>query len=871
MAPLSPERWRELGPYLDDALEITTENRAAWLASIRVRDAALAADLRALLAEHDKLDTSGFLENTVPLPPHAGLAALTGQTLGAYRLVSRIGQGGMGSVWLGERCDGRFEGRVAIKLLNLALMGRAGAERFRREGDILARLTHPHIAHLVDAGVSPGGHPYLVLEHVEGERIDRYCDEHALDVDARLHLFLDVLEAVAHAHANLIVHRDLKPANVLVRVDGQVKLLDFGIAKLIEGDPQTGTTRVAEMSSLTREGGSALTPEYAAPEQVTGAPVTTATDVYSLGVLLYFLLSGQHPAGAGIRSTAGLVRAIVDAEPRKMSDVVVSKTEPADVLERHADRCGTTPARLRRRLQGDLDTIVAKALKKKASERYASVTALADDLRRSLHDEPISARPDSLGYRAAKFIRRHSRGVAASGATVVLVAGLTAFYTSRLATERDRARLEADKAAKVSELLTRLLTGADPYATPDPRGEPTVRSVLDAGAERVKTELAGQPELQAEMLTVIGRTYRKLGVYDKAQPILEQAIAIGRPVFGPEDVRLATSLHDLGVVFQEKGDYVAATRNLEQALAMRRKLLGPEHADVAVTLVELARAYQDEGQNTRAEPLQREALAIRRKALGEDHRETAVSVSDLASVLRLKGDLAGAESYLRQCLAMNRKALGPSHPNVFTPQHDLALIAASRGDYAAAESQLREALVMGRRTLGDRHPNLALALNNLGRMLREQGKYDEAASVIQEALRIGLPALGPRHPMIAIYKSNLALVQLARKQAGEAEPLLRDALEIRLRTPGIVPMRRRIFPDDDWSAGATKSLLGATLAALGRYDEAEATLLEARRDLDATAGPQSRDLAATDIRLVALYDAWGRPDKAAAYRPRPRS
>jgi eukaryotic-like serine/threonine-protein kinase len=869
MARLSPERWRELAPYLDAALDITTENRAAWLASIRVRDAALAADLRALLAEHEKLDTSRFLEHAVPLPQHAGLSALTGQTLGAYRLVSRIGQGGMGSVWLGERCDGRFEGRVAIKLLSLALMGRAGEERFRREGDILARLTHPHIAHLVDAGVSAGGHPYLVLEHVEGLRIDRYCDEHTLDVEARLHLFLDVLEAVAHAHANLIVHRDLKPANVLVRVDGQVKLLDFGIAKLIEGDAQTGTTRVAEMSSLTREGGSALTPEYAAPEQVTGGPVTTATDVYALGVLLYFLLSGQHPAGASVRSTAGLVRSIVDAEPRRMSDVVVSKSEPADELERHADRCRTTPARLRRRLQGDLDTIVAKALKKQPSERYASVTALADDLRRSLHHEPISARPDSLRYRTAKFIRRHSRGVAASAAMVLLVAGLTGFYTSRLATERDRARLEADKAAKVSELLTRLLTGADPYATPDPRGEPTVRGLLDAGAERVQKELVGQPELQAEMLTVIGRTYRKLGVYDKAQPLLEQAIAVGRPVFGSENVRLAQTLHDLGTLLQEKGDYTAAARYLEEALGMRRKLLGREHADVAVTLVELARVYQDQGSNPRAEPLQREALDIRRKALGNEHRETAVSVSDLGSVLRLKGDLAGAELLLRQCLEMNLKAIGPSHPNVFLSMHDLALITASRGAYAAAESEFRQALIVGRRTLGDEHPNIALALNNLSRTLREQGRYDEAASVLQETLNIAVPALGVEHPLIAIYKSNLATVYLARHEPAQAESLLRDALQIRIRAHGVVPSRRRIFPDDDWSVGATKSALGATLAALHRYDEAEAMLLEARRDLDAAAGPKSPDTTATNVRLVALYDAWGRPDKAAAYRSRP--
>ena len=267
-AALSPDRWRAVSPYLDEALEIATAERAAWLASIRARDAALAADLRLLLEEHETLHESRFLERVVPLPSHAGLTlSLAGQTLGAYRLTSRIGQGGMGSVWLAERCDGRFEGRAAVKLLNIALMGRAGEERFRREGNILARLTHPHIAHFVDAGVSRTGQPYLVLEHVDGQSIDRYCHERALGIEARLRLFLDVLEAVAHAHANLIVHRDLKPANVLVSVDGQVKLLDFGIAKLLEGDADWGQARTVDMSPLTREGGGALTPEYAAPSR----------------------------------------------------------------------------------------------------------------------------------------------------------------------------------------------------------------------------------------------------------------------------------------------------------------------------------------------------------------------------------------------------------------------------------------------------------------------------------------------------------------------------------------------------------------------------------------------------------------------------
>jgi len=840
MPSLSPDRWRAVSPYLDEALEMAQEERAAWLASIRARDAALAADLRFLLGELEAVHESRFLERPVPLPSHTPLTvSLAGQTLGAYRLVSRIGQGGMGTVWLAERCDGRFEGRAAIKLLNIALMGHEGEERFRREGHILARLTHPHIAHLVDAGVSPTGQPYLVLEHVDGQSIDRYCHEHALGVEARLRLFLDVLEAVAHAHANLIVHRDIKPGNVFVRVDGQVKLLDFGIAKLLEGDPAWGDPRAAEASTLTRSGG-ALTPEYAAPEQVTGGQVTTATDVYALGVLLYVLLSGQHPVGPAVESPVDLLRAIVDTEPRRVSDAVVGRTETPERLTEHAARCGTTPGRLRRRLQGDLDTIIAKALKKHAPDRYASVTALADDLRRALRHEPISARPDTLRYRTVMFVRRHVRGVVTAAAVVLLLGMMTGFYTTRLATERDRARLEAEKAAKVSELLTGLLTGADPYATRATRGEPTVRGLLDAGAERVQEALVGQPEVQAEISTVMGRVYRRLGVYDKARLLLEQALAIGRPVFGPEHERLAQSLNDLGVLLSEMGDYAAAGQNLEQALSMRRKLLGREHADVAITLVELGRVYQDQGFNQRAEPLQREALDIRQKLFGHEHREVATSLSDLASVLRLNGDLSGAESLLRQCLEINRKTLGEDHANTFLTLHDLALIPGGRGDYSAAESQLRQALVLGRKALGDKHPYVAAALNNLSRTSLEQGRYDEAAAILRDALNIAVPVLGSEHPLTGIYKINLASVHLARRDAGEAEALLRQALQVRARAPGIVPSRRRTFPEDDWSVGATKSLLGATLTALARYDEAEAVLLDAHRDL-AAAPRQNRE------------------------------
>jgi len=872
MPPLSPDRWRALSPSLDEALAMPADSRAAWLADIRARDAAFAADLESLLAEHEALQESLFLEGALPRILRADdVPSLEGQIVGAYRLNSRIGQGGMGSVWLAERCDGRFEGRVAVKLLNIALMGRAGEERFRREGNFLAKLTHPHIARLIDAGVAAASQPYLVLEYVNGQPIDRYCDERALGIEARIRLFLDVLEAVAHAHANLVVHRDIKPANVLVSVDGQVKLLDFGIAKLLKGDAQWGGSPVVEANALTREGGAPLTPEYAAPEQMAHGQVTTATDVYALGVLLYVLLSGQHPAGTAVSSPVTLMRAIVDVEPRRMSDVVVSRTEDADALAHHASRRDTTLGRLRRVLRGDLDTIVAKTLKKNAPERYPSVTALADDLRRFLRQEPISARPDTLRYRATRFVGRHARAVAAAAVAVLVIGGLIAFYTARLTTERDRAQREAAKAARVSETLTGLLMGADPIANRATADGLTVRGLLDAAAERVQKELVDQPEAQAEIFTVIGRMYRRLGLYDKAQLLLERALTTGRAAYGPEHASVAQTLNDLGALAAEKGDYKTAAASLESALSIRRKIYGPEHTNVADTLAELGRIYQDQGLNARAEPLHREALAIRRKALGDAHGETAVSLSDLASVLRLNGDLEGAETFLRQSLEVHRRTRGEAHAMTATTLHDVALVTAARGDVASAESLFRQAMDIHRKALGDGHPLVAVTLNSLSRILRDQGRNDEAAAALEGALAIARPALGSDHQLIAIYTINLASVHLARGEPEAAEPLLREGLRIRALAPQLVPNRRRIFPEDDWTVGATKSLLGAALTALARYGEAETVLLEARRDLDAMSPPPRPDVDANITRLVDLYIAWGKQDKAARYRALLRS
>jgi eukaryotic-like serine/threonine-protein kinase len=422
---LNPKLWQEVSPYLDQVLSLPEAEQSAWMDSFRTQKPELAVLLQELLEEHRALAKEKFLESP---PVEASFStSLPGRRVGAYTLISPIGQGGMGSVWLAERSDGRFERRVAVKFLHFSIAGQVGVERFRREGRILGQLGHPHIAELIDAGVTANGEPYLVLEYVAGRQIDEYCDRRKLDVDGRIRLFLDVLEAVAHAHANLVVHRDLKPSNVLVTNHGKVKLLDFGIAKLL-GDEMNPLATTA----LT-EGNGALTPLFAAPEQITAGTITTATDVYTLGVLLYILLTGQHPAGPDPQSPAKLVKAIVETEPLRASEATASAAS-RDLAENR----GTSSEKLSRQLRGDLDTALAKTLKKAPAERYSSVTALADDLRRHLKHEPISARPDTIAYRARKFVRRNRTVVAlATLAFAAIISGSgIAIYQARIAQRR---------------------------------------------------------------------------------------------------------------------------------------------------------------------------------------------------------------------------------------------------------------------------------------------------------------------------------------------------------------------------------------------------------------------------------------------------
>jgi hypothetical protein len=566
------ERWQLLSQLLDQALDMPEAERARWLGALRGEDPEMAASLERALAGRESKGFAEFLEGPSPLAVEGLESTLVGRPIGPYVIDAEAGRGGMGSVWRAHRADGRYEGTVAIKFVHAMWIGKAGEQRFQFEGRALARLNHPNIARLLDAGVAEVSQPYLVLEYVEGEPIDAYCERMGLDARERVRLFLGVLHAVAHAHNNLIVHRDIKPGNVFVKPDGTVKLLDFGIAKLIDDD--------SEAAQLTRASAIALTPQYAAPEQLLGQPISTATDVYALGLLLYLLLTGEHPVPQGTRSSAALVQAVLTEEPPRASSTAKIEAIPA------------------RSLEGDLDNILHKAIKKNPAERYASVDAFADDLRRYLADEPVQARPDTSFYRVGKFIKRHQVGTALAGVAIaaltasVVVATIQADRAGRAAAQAIAERTRADKAAAdaieqrdraleavgttedTNGLVTRLLVDALPKDARD-----LTRKVLSRGAEQVRNSKDMPKNRRAILLFFLGALYRDHRDYEMALPLYDEA---GQLATEAGDLTLiAKSLCASGSVQGHLGKITEGVAKIDRALAElpRRKDLARARLD----------------------------------------------------------------------------------------------------------------------------------------------------------------------------------------------------------------------------------------------------------------------------------------------------
>jgi eukaryotic-like serine/threonine-protein kinase len=719
MFTLSPDQWQALSPHLDEALGMTDEDRSAWLSSLRRQNPVVAHQLEMLLQEHLLLSEAGFLEQaSVGLPGATGLA---GQTVGVYTLLSQIGQGGMGSVWLAERNDGRFERRVAVKFLNIALVGKAGEERFKREGRILALLVHPHIAELVDAGVSHAGQPYLVLEHIEGDHIDRYCDQRNLGVAARIRIFLNVLGAVAKAHANLIVHRDLKASNVLVRNDGQVKLLDFGIAKLLEDEGTSGE------APLTIEGGRAMTPEFAAPEQLQGGSITTSTDIYALGVLLFVLLTGQHPAGAGPHTHADLVKAVVDTEPARPSEIVTQSRTNSEMTTTNATKRATTPDRLRRLLRGDLDTIVAKALKKDPCERYSSVTAMADDLRRYLRSEPIGARPDTIAYRAIKFVRRN-RAVAALAAVaaVAMVAGtlgtLVQARTARI--QRDFAVRQLTRAKRINDLNELLLSDVAPMGKPL-----TANDLLQREQHIIESEHYDNAANHVELLISIGGQYSGEEENARALRVLEQAYSLSRGLREPSTRARASC--ELAWALAPGGELSRAESLVQEGLRElpNKPQYGSDRALCLLRGSEIAYRHGDANEViSRAQAAER---ALKESPVRSPVEELNV-LTTLAGAYGAAGQFREAfVAFEKASARMNDLGYGETQKAVRL-FNDWALTLVQAGQPLEAEKAYRHAIEISQDNQTD-EAVLPTLLHNYAGVLRELGRLHEAAGYAERA------------------------------------------------------------------------------------------------------------------------------------------
>jgi serine/threonine-protein kinase len=745
--------WPAVRSLLEQVLESPADERSERLSELCI-DPALRGEVEGLLALEGQVGS--FIAEPALSLRHPRTELPEGHRLGPWRVLRPLGKGGMGTVYLAERADGAFELTAAIKLLNPGLASDELIARFEAERHILARLIHPNIARLLDGGTGEDGWPYLVMEYVEGEPIDEYCDRHGLPLRVRLELFRTVCSAVQVAHQNLVVHRDLKPANILVTAEGTVKLLDFGIAKILAGQPDNGET-------LLRLGGVPLTPRYASPEQVRGGPVTTASDVYSLGVLLYELVTGHRAHRFDSLSPTEIERVVCEVAPPRPSTAVLG---PEEVVTADGQRLHLTAEalaavregdarRLARRLAGDLDTILLTALRKEPERRFASAEQLSEDLRLYLAGLPIRSRPDTLGYRVGKFVTRHTVGVSAAAAAIALVlafAAVMAWQRGQIAAQSREIARERDRAQNTKEFLLDLIGQTDPRQAKGK--EITIRQALDQRASSLATETSLDPATRADLLDALGVSYRSLGRYEEAGPLLEEALALRRQALGGEQVLVAESLHNLANLERHRRRPDEAEQLTRQALAIQRRAFPAGHRDLARGLNNLASLLRERaealrhgaGEGTRlprgfseilaeAEALAREGLAMKQRLFGDENAEVALSLNTLAAVLVSAGRPSEAERLFRRSIELRRKLDGPRSPGLAKAISNLAVILADQGRLAEAEALHREALAMRRRLYEpDGHPELLRSLAGLGRLRVRQGDSREADTLFREGL-----------------------------------------------------------------------------------------------------------------------------------------
>jgi serine/threonine protein kinase len=828
------------------ALELPPAERDAYLATACGDDTALRARLESLLRA--AAGAGGFLGGEGDAEPDEDEDG----RIGAYRLVEKLGDGGFGIVYRAEQ-ERPVRRTVALKILKLGMDTRAIVARFAAERQALALMDHPHIARVFDGGATPAGRPFFVMEFVAGEPVTTFARERKLSVPERLRIFLQICRAVHHAHQKGVIHRDLKPSNLLVATsDGRphAKVIDFGVAKALH-EPLTEHTVHSRVQRFLG------TPAYMSPEQVTlgGIDVDTRADVFALGAVLHELLVDSPPLEARRLATLGYaeVERVVREAHFPAPSRRLAALAPAERAAIAAAR-RTTPARLAAELRGDLDQIVLKCLAADRTQRYDSAEDLARDLERHLRHEPVQARPATLGYRARRFVRRHTRAVAAGAVAVLVLAGLIGYHTQRLAVERDRAVRAARRASAMSELLTLHLSVADPFKV---FGEKEHHETL----ARVRRDFADDPATQVEVLGTAAHTLLRGGRRQEAEGLLRSAVAAARDLSRPTKA-FAEVLADLAVIHRERGDFPGAIAQLEQLRQLQRALGAEVDAEqLATTCVELGRNYMALEQDDRAEVLFREALDLRVAALGPEHGNVSGALGDLAQAEWYLGKLEAAEQHCREASEMFRRVVSPEHPNVASSWVALGRILLDRGDLEGAEKYHTDASALFTRLLGPRHWRTAGARVQLGATWGRQGRADDAARELRDALAILSEDPRNNPTQIASAEIELARVTLARGEApAEAEKLLRSALTKQLAR----------YPAGGWRVAATRSLLAEALLQQLRWSEAEPLLVAAHEVLPDLPGPRGGETRPTRERLARLYLAQGQTEQAARFGPTPR-
>jgi len=722
--------------------------------------------------------------------------------IGPYHLLEKLGEGGMGQVWLAEQ-TAPVKRQVALKLIRSGAYDDSVARRFESERQTLAIMEHPTIAKVFDAGSTPSGQPYLVMEYVPGMPITRYCDQKKLDIRERLELFTRVCEGVQHAHQKAIIHRDLKPSNILVvELDGQPapRIIDFGIAKAT-------SQIVGDQAQLTREGSPMGTPGYMSPEQADPGlgDVDTRTDVYSLGVILYELLAGTHPFDASRwqkQPFDEVLRQIREEDPPNPSTRLISEKETSDVT---AEMRGTQTNQLVTLLRGDLDWITMKAMEKDRARRYGTPAELAADVARYLRNEPVVARPATPGYRLQKYVRRHRVGVAGAAILAIL---LVAFAVMQ-AVQLRRITRERDRADRIAQFMTHMFQISDPS---EARGNSvTAREILDKAAKDIDTGLEQDPEMQAQMMDVMGTVYDNLGLYPRAEALAHRSLDIYRQTLGEKNYQTMRAANNLGNILYDEGRYPESEKLYRETLEIRRELLGPEHLETLMSMNNLANSLFEEGHYTESEKLYRDALDIARRVLGSEHRQTVIQMGNLVNVLAAQGHNAEAERLCREVLEVRRRTLGPEHQDTLRSMNDLSETLMLEGKYADAENLNRQTLDVRRRVLGAQHPETLLSTYNLAGSIHEEGRLAEAEKLYREVSAAQQKILGLDNVDTLRSTGDLGATLSDEGQYVEGERLLRKVLEI----------ERRVLGPEHPETLRSLASLAATLKQAGRYAESE--------------------------------------------------